>query len=66
MKTAGDRIYVWPDGAWCAPEDLEAMLTWRSDDVAVIPCAGNDEENDRNALAHSEGRLLSAGGARLR
>lgn len=58
--TCIERIYVWPDGAWCAPDELEAMLSWRSDDVAVIRCEGTDEANDRNAAAAAAGTLASS------
>lgn len=27
-----EYVYMWPDGDWCNPEDLEVMLTYHSDD----------------------------------
>jgi hypothetical protein len=29
-------IYRWADGTWCEPEELEDMLTWKSDDFEVL------------------------------
>ena len=37
------KIYVWPDGTWCEPEDLEEMLAFMSDDFSVEYINENDE-----------------------
>jgi len=31
-----EPIAVWPDGAWCYMDELDAYLTWRSDDFVII------------------------------
>jgi len=36
MDTKNEEIILWPDGVWCWREDLEEMLTCKSDDFEVI------------------------------
>lgn len=44
-----DFIYVWPDGSWCYGEDLEACLTFKSDDYQTTIV--RDDETQEEAAA---------------
>ena len=30
------KVCVWPDYEWCFPEDLDGMLSFKSDDFIVV------------------------------
>ena len=36
MNTRNSDIMLWPDGVWCFSEELDEMLTYKSDDYRII------------------------------
>lgn len=39
-----EKIAVWPDGFWCWPGEVNAMLNWRTDDFEIIEVEFDDED----------------------
>lgn len=37
------KVHIWPDHVWCHPEELEEMLTSRSDDFETVMVTEWDE-----------------------
>lgn len=39
-------VYYWADGTWCTSNELEEMLTWKSDDYGKLDVIVGSGEHD--------------------
>ncbi len=51
------KIYYWPDGFWCEGSELEAHLSWRSDDFGTIELDDADHYEDHQIEAMVQERI---------